>query len=331
MRGIVCRNLRLKLVAGLGIALAAPAFAVSGATTTALTAQSAAAGSCPTTGLTLTLTTLSVAVTSASGVPAGTVTIMDGGGSSALQLASATLDGTGKASIVLYLPNGAHSLSAVYGGSASFAGSTSTAAAATISTQCDSAYAVTVSNLTPANTLTAGQSGEAQVVVVPSEAFVASLAGGPAFVALSCTGLPDQASCTFTPEDVEISPGQDAGVSSTMAILTNAASTTSISPASRPGRSSAPIAWALLLPGVLGLAWGVRRRDWLRRLSLVALVAGVAVLGMTGCNPRYNYEHHGPPANPATPAGTYTITVTGQSTNGVTAITNSTTFSLAVK
>jgi hypothetical protein len=63
----------------------------------------------------------------------------------------------------------------------------------------------------------------------------------------------------------------------------------------------------------------------------VALVGLVTVLGATGCNPRYNYEHHGPPINPATPAGTYTVTVTAQSSNGVTAITNSTTFALTVQ
>lgn len=336
MRGILCRGLRLKLVAGLGVALATPAFAVAAATTTTLAAQSAAAGSCATANLTLTLTTLSVAVTSAAGVPAGTVAIMDG--SSTVPLASAVLDSTGQASLVFYLPDGPHSLSAVYSANATFAGSTSSPASVTISSQCDSAYAVTVSNLTPAttpaNTLTPGQTGTAQVTVVPSEEFVASLGGGPAFVVLSCSGLPDEASCTFTPENVEILPGQDAGVSSTMAILTSAASTTSISPVSRPGRNSSPIAWAFLLPGVVGLggmAWGMRRREWLRRLSLVALVAVVTALGATGCNPRYNYEHHGPVPNPATPAGTYTITVTGQSTNGVTALTNSTSFSLTVK
>jgi hypothetical protein len=94
------------------------------------------------------------------------------------------------------------------------------------------------------------------------------------------------------------------------------------------------VAWAFLLPGALGLgglAWGVRRRPWLNRLSLLALLGLVTMLGTTACNPRYNYEHHGPPANPATPAGTYTVYVTAQSSNGVTAITNSTTMALTVK
>ena len=94
------------------------------------------------------------------------------------------------------------------------------------------------------------------------------------------------------------------------------------------------MALAFLVPGALalgGLAWGARRRPWLNRLSLLALLGLVTMLGTTACNPRYDYLNHGPPPNPATPAGTYTITVTAQTSNGVTAITNNTTFALTVQ
>ena len=80
--------------------------------------------------------------------------------------------------------------------------------------------------------------------------------------------------------------------------------------------------------GLGGLAWGARRRRWLQRLSLLALVGLVTTLGTTGCNPRYYYSTTVPPQPPATPSGTYPITVAGQSSNGVTAITNTTTFQL---
>jgi hypothetical protein len=83
--------------------------------------------------------------------------------------------------------------------------------------------------------------------------------------------------------------------------------------------------------GLGGLAWGARRRRWLQRLSLMALVGLVATLGTTGCNPRYYYYNHGPGDPPATPSGTYTVTIAGQSSNGVTAITNTTTFQLTVQ
>jgi hypothetical protein len=64
---------------------------------------------------------------------------------------------------------------------------------------------------------------------------------------------------------------------------------------------------------------------------LIALVGVVTLLGTTACNPRYQYEHHGPQQNPATPAGTYTINVTAQTSNGVTALAHTTTFVLTVK
>lgn len=343
MRGILCRGLRLELVRGLGLALAMPALAlVAGhaqdvSTTTTLTATSTQAVQVNP-AATCTLTNLQVTVTANAGVAAGTVAIMDGSGSSAVQLASVALDATGQATAVLDLAEGAHALSAVYAGNTTFESSTSASSSLTISSQCAAAFVVTVSNLTsannPANTLTPGQAGTAVVTVVPSQDFVSSLAKAPGYVALSCSGLPDQAGCILTPADVEILPGQGAAVSSSMAIQTYAAATSSISPAARPGKNAAPIAWAFLLPGslgLIGLAWGTRRRQWLSRLSLVALVGLIALLGTTACNPRYGYEHHGPAANPATPAGTYTVTVTGQYNNGVTANISNTTFALTVK
>jgi hypothetical protein len=55
------------------------------------------------------------------------------------------------------------------------------------------------------------------------------------------------------------------------------------------------------------------------------------MLGTTACNPRYYYLNHGPIPNPPTPSGSYTVNVTAQSTNGITAITHSTTLALTVK
>jgi hypothetical protein len=152
------------------------------------------------------------------------------------------------------------------------------------------------------------------------------------FVTLSCSGLPDEAACSFTPENLEILPNATTAVTSSMVVGTQIGSQGQASLTPHP--SSNPVAWALLLPGALGLgglAWGARRRAWLNRLSLLALVALVTTLGATACAPRYDYYNHGPPANPATPAGTYTVNVTAQSSNGVTAITNSATLALTVK
>jgi hypothetical protein len=76
---------------------------------------------------------------------------------------------------------------------------------------------------------------------------------------------------------------------------------------------------------------GARRRALLNRMALVALVGLVISLGMTGCSPLYRYYNHGPPPPPATPAGTYNITITAESNNGVTSISSTTTVVLTVQ
>jgi len=344
--GINCRKLRLHWVAGFGIALALfPAVRAFGltATSTALSAQTTTQA-CPTSGLTTTLTTLTITVTGAGGVPSGTVNIFDNASVSPVQIASATLNTSGQATVSLYLSDNSpsstpHTLQAVYAGSSAYATSSSTYASASISSQCNTQFAIAVSNISPSSssvmTLTPGQSGTATVTVTPSQEFVSSLntSGAPAFITVSCSGLPSLTSCTFTPESLEILPGQDAGVISTMLIQTQA-QTAGAMPPTRPGHKNGPVAWAILLPGMLGLgglAWGARRRRWLQRLSLVVLVSLVAALGTTGCSPLYHYYNHGPGQPPATPTGTFNVTIAGQSSNGVTAITNTTTMQLTVQ
>lgn len=259
----------------------------------------------------------------------GTVTIYDEYNGNAVQLSSVALSSSGTASPTVSLATGSHLLTATYAGNAPYPASTSSQVPVTVTTECD--FTLDVSNLTPASTtagtmtLTAGESGSATVTVAPYAEYASTLAS-PKFVTLSCSGLPDGASCIATPENLEIlsttpescpsgSPASACPPTSTMVIQTYAASSASASPVPPPGKESTRIAWAFLLPGALslgGLAFGARRRRWLSRLSLIALVGIVTLLGTTACNPRYNYLNHGPPSNPATPAGTYTVTVTAQ-------------------
>jgi hypothetical protein len=315
-----CRGLRLELVAGLGIALAMPALSVVAAcaqgvpTTTTLTAETRDQGG-------RTQATVAVTVTGEDSLPAtGTVVLSDHGS----QLAGAALNAQGQASILLALPAGGHALRAVYAGDATHQGSISQTAEVQAQATTTPDFQISVSPATL--TLTAGQTGTVTASVTPENA---SALTAPMFVTLSCSGLPDQSACTFTPENIEIQPNATAAVTSSMVVVTQAEFASS--PA-HPRSNS--VAWAFLLPGALGLgglAWGVRRRPWLNRLTLLALVGLVTLLGTTACNPRYNYYNHGPPENPATPAGTYTVYVYAQSSNGVTAITNSTTIALTVK
>lgn len=322
MRVIGCRGLRLELVVGLGIAMAMPALAAENArslaTQTRLAAETRDQGG-------RTQATLAVTVAGEDGLPAaGTVAIKDFG----REIAGSVLNAEGKARLALDLPGGDHLLRAVYTGDAGHKASLSTLTGVHALNTGVPDFQISIAPATLS--LTAGQSGIVIASVTPENANALT---GPVFVTLSCSGNPDQSSCTFTPGSVEILQNAVNPVNSSMVFQTQAAGSTGLStPPAHPG--ARPIAWAFLLPGALGLvglAWGGRRRRWLSRLSLLALVALVTTLGTTGCNPLYYYEHHGPPTNPATPSGSYIVKVTAQSTNGVTAITHSTTLALTVK
>jgi hypothetical protein len=327
------------LIAGLVIALAVPALAGIPGTTTTLTAGTLSSCVQP---LTVTVAAGATPVTS------GTVNINDQFNGNAVLLASVALSSSGTASPSVALAAGTHSLTANFTGITGYAASTSSAVPVSVTTQCE--FTVGVSNFTPSSTaantltLTAGQAGSFTITVAPSSAEFTSTLTAPMFVTLACTGLPDGATCAATPENVEIlsttpvscpsgSPASSCPPTSTMVIQTYAASTVKATPPTTPGKRSNPIAWALLLPGALGLgslAFGASRRRWLSRLSLLALVGMVTLLGTTACNPRYYYLNHGPPTNPATPAGTYNIKVTAQSSNGVTGLTQTATLVLVV-
>jgi hypothetical protein len=254
--------------------------------------------------------------------PSGAVVIQEDG----RQLAGAALSAEGKARLEFALPAGDHTLVAVYNGDATHQASISEAAG--VRAQATAATPDFQVSVTPGSlSLTAGQSGSAVVSLTPMNA--ASLTG-PMFVTLACAGFPDQSSCNFTPENVEILPNATAPTTSSMVLVTQSRNRT----AGLVRAERHPVAWAVLLPGTLGLAglaFSARRRRWLSRLALVALIGFISILGATACAPRYNYYNHGPPYNLPTPAGSYTLLITAQSSNGVNATTHTTQFALTVK
>jgi hypothetical protein len=90
--------------------------------------------------------TLTATVTSGGGVPTGTVTFKDG----STTLSTGALDGTGHATLTTSaLSVASHSLTAVYGGSASFLGSTSTAVTQTVNK--DGTATTVTSSLNPSH------------------------------------------------------------------------------------------------------------------------------------------------------------------------------------
>jgi len=338
VRGRNCRKWRLEAVAALGIALALSAMARGAQTvgtqtsmavaTSASSTQTNPAGTCQ-----LTTATVNVAPGSGTVTPSGTVTIQDGV-LNPVAIGSKTLNSSGQASFTFALANGSHSLVAVYGGSGSFNGSDSVSQAVSVSSQCSVPYAVTVSSLQPSSTLTAGETGTAVVTVTPLPGFVAGLGSTPAFITLSCSALPELSSCVFSPAQVEILPGQFEAATSNLGLQTQAAGTAKTRPPAGTRRRNGPLVWALLLPGLLGiggLAWRVPRQFWTNRMVSLGFLALITMLGTTGCKPLYSYYHNKPPTNNPTPSGTYTIRVTAQSTNGVSASLNSTTLTFTVQ
>jgi len=197
VRGLRRRCSRLEWVAGLGIALAVlPAATVAQqiATHTTLSVETSEQGG-------HTQATAAVAVTDADGLPASGAVVIEEGNR---QLAAAVLDDQGDAAPVFSLSGGDHALRAVYAGDASHMGSASAASNVTAQTSSTPNFTLSLAPVAPSTlplTLTAGDSGTIAVTVVPEDNAALT---SPMFVTLSCSGLPSESSCTFTPESVEI-------------------------------------------------------------------------------------------------------------------------------
>jgi hypothetical protein len=336
--GMNRRGLRLEWLAGLGMTLAMAALPATAAAGTVATETTLNVNTSNQSGRTMATVTVNVA--DEYGLPAtGAVSINDGDRT----LAEVALNGSGQAATTVSLSGGAHELQAVYTGDTTHMASTSEVAEATGATTAAPNFQLSLTPISPSSfplTLATGASGTVEVTVTPENNAALT---SPMFVTLSCSGLPNQASCTFTPESVEIlsttpascaagSPAASCPPVSTMLLQTQGTAGTAAQ--NTPVRKANPVEWAFLLPGALGfggLAWGTRRRAWLSRLALVAMLGVFTMLGVAGCSPLYRFYQHGPGNPPPTPAGTYNVTVTAQSSNGVTAITNSTTLVLTVQ
>ncbi|MGD0629292.1 MAG: Ig-like domain-containing protein, partial [Terracidiphilus sp.] len=199
---MIRRSLRLELVAAIGIALAVPALAMppqdaQGQELARQTSQ---------TRLTVetrdqagrTQATLAITVTGEDGLPTtGAVTISDHAHGQIRELAGAALNKQGHATLVLALPAGDHSLTATYAGDAAHRSSISESVHTLAQTTTTPDFSVSVNPATL--TLTPGQSGTVTASIAPENA---SALTAPMFVTLSCSGLPDQSSCSFNPENV---------------------------------------------------------------------------------------------------------------------------------
>jgi hypothetical protein len=145
---------------------------------------------------------------------------------------------------------------------------------------------------------------------------VTSVNGFAGPIQFSCSTLPAQVTCSFTPTQQTLTAG--ASFSSTLQLQTQGASGTAsarLSAPSQPGRHTG-LALAFVLPGTLALFGFARRRNATRSMlgrSLQLLAVGLLLtgtsIGLSSCNQRYQYLNHGPSVATGTPTGTYTINV----------------------
>jgi len=284
-----------------------------------------------------TVAPLALAVAAEDGsVASGSVTVVDRGRA----VAGAFLDASGKVTITMDgLTPGGHTLQAVYNGDPQHAGSQSESLGLQSLATTAPDFTLTIS--APTMTIAApGDSGQMTVTVTPVDG--TDFTG---FLSLSCSGpsitsgapggsaLPYGVSCTYTPANLQVtSPTAAGAVSADLTIQTQApsgAGAMNHRPQQLP-ESRSPLVLAILLPGIVGLGFLGRKRGLLQRSVLLLLLGAVSVLGTSACAARYKYFHHPPTYNPGTTPGKYTITITAQSSNGVTAVVHSDTLALTV-
>ncbi len=152
-------------------------------------------------------------------------------------------------------------------------------------------------------------------------------------VSFTCTGAPSEAACAVSPNPVT------AGSSATNVTVSVTTTAPSLSaPRSRPLPPAPPLSpglgGLLMLALVLALmAWAIGRRNQLGasrwQSTLVLLASGLLLtLALAGCGGGSSVST--PPSNPGTPAGTYTLTVTGSTGSGAATLSHSVTLTLNV-
>jgi hypothetical protein len=266
------------------------------------------------------LVTLTATVNTTSGGlrPGGTVTFLSGGtpitnsgnpvpvggtdGSANIQNASLQ-PAQGIASLATTLPTtGQNSITAQYSGDANYTGST--AAAVIVNVFLDFSF----TSAAPAITIASpGGSGTAVLTIAGQPGYN----GTVSFTAMSCSGLPSESTCSFSPASVTGSG------STTLTIATTAAHRASLE-----GSGWWTTSVGATLAGVFLLGGASRRRTRGRLLSVIAFAFLITIGGCGGGG-----SGGGGNNDPGTPVGSSMVTVTA--TSGT--ITHTTTVTLNVQ
>jgi hypothetical protein len=124
-------------------------------------------------------------------------------------------------------------------------------------------------------------------------------------VTFGCSGLPSKASCSFNPSSITAGGGEMLTISTTATIA-------SAHPAGER-QGGGPWLAALVIPGLMfivpGLLGQSRRKRFMIYLGTFVIVATIA--GMSACGGGGGSKTTTSNPIPGTPAGTYTVTITG--------------------
>lgn len=243
-----------------------------------------------------------------SGTPTGSVTFKDG--STALGTVTLNASGVAALSTSTLAVVGAHSITAVYSGDAIDLASTSGSLSETVNAPDFSI----VANPSTATVLS-GQSASYTLTITPDGVFA-----NP--ISFSCSGLPELASCSFSPASVTPNTGV---VTTTLTITTAGSSSGMLAPIRPDGPSNQYVwpasLWLLALAIALFLVIERHSAVQLRRRFLLA-TAALAIVGAIGCSSSHA---------PATPPGTSQVMVQGTGQNGTGSATHSVSVTLTVQ
>jgi hypothetical protein len=227
--------------------------------------------------------TLTAKVKSTRVMATGTVTFLNG----TTTLGAGVLNGGIATYATSSLPVGQNSMTAVYSGDGNNVASTSA-----VLTQTVNAADFTLTSNPTTATVAAGQPGTFTLTVTPQGLFTSP-------INFSCSGLPNLAGCTFNP--ASLTPNTST-VTTTLTITTMASTASVVAPPI--GRRSNPLyaIWLALPAMMLGtVAMAAPKRRKLLSCCLAFLLVGGCLL-QAAC---------GGGGKVGTPAGTYTVTITG--------------------
>lgn len=241
---------------------------------------------------------LQAKVTSAAGLPTGTIIFREG----TTDLGTGVLDANGNATFnTNTLARGWHTVTAVYSGDSNFGVSSSTQIRFDVIDQ-----SVEISTATPNLSLSGGVVDGATLAIAP-------VLGYNRKVQLACIGLPQYSECTFDNPAPDFSDGKIKPVK--VQVWTNVPINVNV--AANHTQPASGLWWpaGTLAIGMFGLVFGKKTKYNSRALMVICglLIIASAVVGMSACSGN-SYTKTPDAPHVTTPAGSYAVGLTATDT-----------------